>query len=273
VEVMMLNLLKERECLHAYVSISKAEEAFLKQKARNQWLQLRDQNSVFFHRLLKGRHARNTITHLCDEDCNRVEDVGKIKSVAEDFYKNLLGSSHMVFPEEFSVRLAQLISPIVSAESAGLLEKLVSADEIKTTIFSMKSNKSPGPDGFTVDFFKSTWAIVGEDVVVAIQSFLETGMLLKEINATIVTLVPKKPNPARMGDFRPISCCNVIYKCITKILASRMIPMLDSLIGWNQSAFIPGRSISENVLLAQELVRNYHRKDGKPRCTMKIDLM
>jgi hypothetical protein len=86
-------------------------------------------------------------------------------------------------------------------------------------------------------------------------------------------MVPKKPNPAGMGDFRPIACCTVIYKCITKLLSNRILPILDSLISRNQSAFIPGRNIAENVLLAQELVRNYHRKDGKPRCTLKIDLM
>jgi hypothetical protein len=57
-------LLKEKECLHAYVSITKAEEYFLKQKARNQWLQLGDQNNSFFHRSLKIQNARSTITHL-----------------------------------------------------------------------------------------------------------------------------------------------------------------------------------------------------------------
>lgn len=98
-------------------------------------------------------------------------------------------------------------------------------------------------------------------------------MLLKEVNATILTLVPKKPNASIMGDFRPIACCNVIYKCITKILSNRMLPILNSLISRNQSAFIPGRCISENVLLAQELVRNYHRNGSSPRCTMKVDLM
>ena len=76
-----------------------------------------------------------------------------------------------------------------------------------------------------------------------------------------------------MGDFRPIACCNVVYKCITKILSNRMLPLLGDLVSMNQSAFIPYRSISENVLLAQELVRSYHKKKGKPRYTLKIDLM
>jgi hypothetical protein len=85
-------------------------------------------------------------------------------------------------------------------------------------------------------------------------------MLLKEVNATIITLAPKKINPSSMGDFRPISCCNVIYKCITKILSNRMLPFLGDLVSMNQSAFIPSRSISENVLLPC-------------RCTLKIDFM
>ena len=68
-------LLKENECLHAYVSITKVKESFLKQKVRNQWLQLGDQNNRFFHRSLKIQNAKSTITHLWDELGNRVEDV------------------------------------------------------------------------------------------------------------------------------------------------------------------------------------------------------
>jgi len=173
------SLLQERECLHQYVSISKAEEAFLKQKARNQWLQLGDQNSAFFHRLLKGRHARNTITHFCDEHGNRVEEVNQIKGLAEEFYKKLLGTSQMGFSDEFATRITHLISPIVPAESAALLEKPVTAEEIKKTMFSMPLNKAPGPDGFTTEFFKSSWSVVGEDVVAAIQSFLSLVCCLK----------------------------------------------------------------------------------------------
>ena len=85
--------------------------------------------------------------------------------------------------------------------------------------------------------------------------------------------MPKKANPSTMGDFKPIACCNVIYKCITKIVSNRLLPLLNDLVSLNQFAFIPSRSISENVLLAQELVRNYHKEKGEPCCTLKIDLM
>jgi hypothetical protein len=165
-----------------------------------------------------------------------------------------------------------------------LLDKEVTEDEIRETLFHVKANKAPGLNGFSADFFKATWPIVGKDVVAAIQGFFLyfififififiSSLLLKEVNATILTLVSKKINPSTIGDFRPIACYNVIYKCVTKIIANRMLPLLGGLVSMNHSAFIPTRSIYENVLLAQEFVRNYHKGTGNPRCTLKIDLM
>jgi hypothetical protein len=242
-------LLKERECLHAFVSLAKAEESFLKQKSRNQWLKLRDQNNGFFHRSLKVKQAKNTITHLWDEQGQRVDDVEQIKLVAKNFYKKLLGSNLMTFTDEKAARISQLVSMAIPAEKSVLLEKEVTEEEIRETLF-MKSNKAPGPDGYTAEFFKAAWHIVGKEVVAAIKDFFNSGLLLKEVNATILTLVPKKINPSAMGDFRPIACYNVIYKCITKIISNRMLPLMGNLVSMNQSAFIPSRSISENVLLA-----------------------
>jgi hypothetical protein len=76
-----------------------------------------------------------------------------------------------------------------------------------------------------------------------------------------------------MGDYRPISCCNVVYKCITRVLANRLRLGLNDVVSSNQGVFIPGRSIAENILLAQEIVSDYHKNNGKPRCALKIDLM
>jgi hypothetical protein len=202
-----------------------------------------------------------------------MEDVEQISQVAESFYKKLLGTNQLQFTATKVDRVRHLISVAISTDQAALLEKEITADEIKDALFNMKNNKAPGPDGFPVEFFKSAWSIVGQDFIAAIKDFFESSKLLMEVNATILSFLPKKVNPSTMGDFRPIACCNVVYKCITKILANRMLIFLSELISMNQYAFIPSRSIAENVLLAQELVRNYHKDSGQPRCTLKIDLM
>lgn len=102
-------LTKENECLHDYVSISKAEEAFLKQKSRNQWLQLGGQNNSYFHRIVKVRNSKNLISHLWDEHGRKIEDKEQIKRVAVEFYKKLLGSNTMEFDELKAERIEQLV--------------------------------------------------------------------------------------------------------------------------------------------------------------------
>ncbi|XP_026443283.1 uncharacterized protein LOC113343248 [Papaver somniferum] len=121
-------------------------------------------------------------------------------------------------------------------------------------------------------FFKSAWSVVGDDFVAVITIFFKTGKLLKEVNSTLITLVAKCDNASNVFDFRPMFCCNVIYKCLTKKISSRMKFILKGLISSSQFAFISGRSIQDNILLAHEIVRNYHKSGGSPRCALKIDL-
>ena len=75
-----------------------------------------------------------------------------------------------------------------------------------------------------------------------------------------------------MKDYRPISCCNVLYKVISKILANGLKALLPEIISPNQTAFIKNRLLMENVLLASEIVKDYHKDDTSPRCAMKIDI-
>nr|GEZ44704.1 hypothetical protein [Tanacetum cinerariifolium] len=119
---------------------------------------------------------------------------------------------------------------------------------------------------------QEVWEIVGFDVVNAICEFFTNGTLLKELNHTIITLIPKVKSPSRVNDYQPISCCNVLFKCISKIIANRIKHSLKNLISPNQSAFVPGRSISDNILLTQELMHNYHLDRGTPRCAFNVDI-
>lgn len=121
----------------------------------------------------------------------------------------------------------------------------------------MHSDKSPGPEGFSLGFFKHAWDIIKDDFFSAILEFFESGKLLAEINSTFITIIPKNANASHVGDFRPISLSNVIYKTITKVIANRLKLVISDLIGVEQGAFIPGREISDNILLAHKLVKHY----------------
>nr|GEV80291.1 sugar transport protein 13 [Tanacetum cinerariifolium] len=145
-------------------------------------------------------------------------------------------------------------------------------DVADDAMFSMGDDKSPGPDGFSAAFFKDAWAVVGNEVIKAIREFFTNGKLLKELNHTIISLIPKVQTPTRVNDYRPISCCNVLFKCISKILANRIKHCLKTLVNLNQLAFIPRRSISDNILLTQELMHNYHLDSGAPRCAFKVNI-
>ena len=110
-------------------------------------------------------------------------------------------------------------------------------------------------------------------VTEAIQSFFTSGRLLKEVNNSFIVLIPKVKNPSSVNHFRPISLCNTIYKTISKLLVSRLRPLLDKLISPSQSTFIPSRWIAENQLTAHELLHSFKRRKVKGGfVALKIDL-
>ncbi|XP_071714436.1 uncharacterized protein [Rutidosis leptorrhynchoides] len=147
---------------------------------------------------------------------------------------------------------------MISFEYAHAMVRLITDDEIKAALFDIEYDKAPGPDG--------------PDVCTAVKEYFQNGKLLNEVNSTIIALVPKLAAPKKVNDFRPIACCTVLYKCISKVITNRIKNVLDGIVDENQSAFIPGRQISDNILLSQELMRNYHKKVGPPKCAFKIDV-
>lgn len=110
------------------------------------------------------------------------------------------------------------------------LTKEVLDEEIFNTVNELALNKSPGPNGFTIEFFLSYWHIVGKATCRAVKAFFHSSKLLKEINHTYIALIRKVDSPNNSNDFRPICLCNIIYKIIAKILANRMKKVTPKLI-------------------------------------------
>ncbi|XP_073129130.1 uncharacterized protein [Henckelia pumila] len=220
-----------------------AERLFLSQKAKCEYLKHSDRCSKFFHGMIKRNIKRNNIVALTLRDGSTSVNPNEIADEFVGYYRNLLG-----------------------------LTRVVSVDEIRGALGNIEDDKAPGPDGFGAAFFKKAWGTVGGDVIAAVSEFFRSGKLLKQWNHASIALVPKTDHDTSVFDFRPISCCTVLYKIITKILASRLGRVIEPFISPAQAAFIPGRSIVENIHLAQEMLKHYARKRGSPRCILKIDL-
>lgn len=248
------------------------EEEVLKQRSKIHWLDVGDGNNHYFHNSAKIREVRNAIHEVQREDGSIAQTEDAIKKEAESFFADFMRKQ----PEEFegaSVKeLTELLDFRCSAHDSDKLEREVTNEEIRKVLFNMPSNKAPGPDCYTTKFFKESWEITGGDITVAIQSFFTTGFLPKGLNSTIVSLIPKKEEAKMMKDYRPISLCNVLYKVISKLIANRFKSIMPKCITWNQSAFIKERLLMENVLLATELVKDYHSDNISPRCALQIDI-
>ncbi|XP_062080078.1 uncharacterized protein LOC133784822 [Humulus lupulus] len=139
-------------------------------------------------------------------------------------------------------------------------------------LFGIPSTKSPGLDGYGSGFFKAAWQVVGNEVCYAISHCFETESFPSDLHETSLSLVPKVANPSRAINYRPIACCTTLYKCIAKLLCSRLALVLPAIVQPNQGAFIMGRSIAHNIMIFQDLIKNYGRAITSPRCAIKIDL-
>ncbi|CAN1133348.1 Transposon TX1 uncharacterized 149 kDa protein [Linum perenne] len=209
------------------------EESISRAKSRALWIKEGKKCTKFFHDFVKGRNVVNTIRQLADANIVLVSDRGSMEKVLVEFYTGLLGTEVATKRSD----LASIVHKFVTADQSDLLEACVTESEVRIAVFSMPNDNAPGSDGFTAGFYKRNWKfykrnwkIVGKDVTNAILSFFHEGVLPPFVNSVSLSLIPMKLNAIGIRDYRPISCCNVIYKIITKILALSLRDVLPSLI-------------------------------------------
>ncbi|KAJ6904460.1 hypothetical protein NC652_022466 [Populus alba x Populus x berolinensis] len=181
--------------------------------------------------------TQNRIHRLTNEEGATITNPQEIRKTTISYYERLLTTTPNALPKDITS-----IYPNTISDATKLTTSLpITNEEIKSALFSIPDNKSPGPDGYNAFFFKQSWNIIGTDFIVAVKYFFSHNLLPRCVNATRVALVPKIENPTSMNDFRPISCCNVLYKCISKLIVIRLKAALAEVIGPSQSTFLLGR--------------------------------
>ena len=229
-----------------------------------------DKNTRYFHCRANQRNKINYIAGLEDDTGIWWEDEGRMGRLIEGYFNSLFSTSH---PFDFDEILSG-IQPEISKEMSEVLTREFTANEIQHALKQMAPTTAPGPNGMSPVFYKTFWNIVGNDVTKIVLNALNSGYVHESLNETFIALIPKVKNPKKVSDFRPISLRNVVYKLISKVVVNRLKKILPNIVSNSQSAFLPRRLITDNVLVAFETLHYLkHKTQGKDGyMALKLDM-
>jgi len=185
--------------------------------------------------------------------------------------RSLLGMVLTIFiqpPYLVPLWQAKLLDEKKSSISGGMTE-----EEIKAALWSLKAYKAPSSNGLHVGFFQRFWLIVGSSIIEEVKRVFVERKVPSYLNKTHIALISKIQGPETLGNYKPISLCNIVYKIVTKVIIARLRPYLDKFISPLQAAFVLGRKGIDNAIIAQEVIHSINKKRGKVGyMALKIDL-
>lgn len=246
----------------------KKEESFWRQKSGVKWYVEGEVNSKFFHSVVNGRKKRLSLKKLRRDDGNWIEGDEEIaREAVSSFQKQFTKDS-----SDVDLSILSCIPKLVSDEDNKMLTNQPTLDEIKDIVFSMDPQSSPDPDGISGKFYQSCWDIIKIDLLLMVLDFFVGTTIPRAITHSCLILIPKVKNPQSFTDLRPISLSNVSCKIISKLVNQRLSPLMHKLITPNQTGFIKGRSITENIMLTQDMIHNINKPSDHGNVVLKLDM-
>ena len=231
----------------------KGKHAMFRAKCR--WVENGERPTKYFFNLEKRNYNKKTISELRLQDesttCNEKEILDQI----EAYFKNLYSSECTLSQGEYQEFIQNLEIPRLSNEDRDSLEGPLTYEECKKVLDSFQNDKSPGVDGFTVEFYKFFYDLLGNDLLACLNEAYEKQELTTSQRRGIITLLPKEDGSLLdLHNWRPITLLNVDSKIATKAIAKRLETVLPKLIHPDQTGFIKGRYIGENIRLISDIL-------------------
>ena len=233
-------------------------------KAR--WYKYGEKSNKFFLNLNKRRQKQKIITSITNGDSvyeGQREVAGGIRQFYQDLYRsrNLNTNEDKKFYER---------CPKLSDENRIKMDKKLELSDLERALFTCKDS-APGPDGIPYEVYKKFWSITGQTILNAWHYSVEKGILPPSHEESVITLLPKEGKDiSDIKNWRPITLSNCDSKIITKALANKMAGILDSIIDPSQTAYVPGRSIADN-LRSNMYMKNKSKKKNIDSVLISLD--
>lgn len=224
--------------------------------AKARWHHLAETGSKYFHGFQKRNQPRNVVKALFvgdkhDDQQNITSDTEEMLTEARNFFLDLYRNRHTSEEiEPFTQGLLRL-----SQQDREVCDFPIDMEELTLAVSSIRNNSSPGPSGYTGEFYKFFWPEIRHLVLSVCHEVFERRKMPINLKRSVTILIPKKEKDTRMiENMRPISLLNTLYKIITKLLANRVSRIIKTIIKDDQTGFIKGRFIGENVRLILDMM-------------------
>ncbi|GKB00906.1 RNA-directed DNA polymerase, eukaryota [Tanacetum coccineum] len=201
-----------------------------RQKSKIKWAIEGDENSRYFHGIINKKRSQLAIRGVFNNGIWYTEP-----AIVKDIFKNHF-QTRFDQPQQPRFKINFQFDKCLSVDQVMDLDSMISREEIRRAVWSCGVDKSPGPDGFSFEFFRKYWSFIGTDFCGAVEHFFSKGNFSRGCNSSFIALIPKTSDAKYVSDYRPISLIGSVYKVVTKILATRLAPIIPDIISDTQSA-------------------------------------